>query len=121
MDKDDEKDKSSRIELEKEELMNELAKEIEELENEVDSQPEESRDADKIDWGESAITSIINDKEKIEKRTEKQKKLEEKRKILEEKKAEHPASAPVRRGETRVTTRRRKTAILIVIRRSSNG
>ena len=88
MDKDDEKDKSSRIELEKEELMNELAKEIEELENEVDSQPEESRDADKIDWGESAITSIINDKEKIEKRTEKQKKLEEKRKILEEKKAE---------------------------------
>merc|ERR1719219_483046 len=86
MDKKDEKEETKekeKVEIDKEELMNELAREIEELENEVDSQEEEGS---KIDWGESAINSIIKEKEKEAKKTEKQQKLEEKRKRLEEEK-----------------------------------
>merc|ERR1712066_1091389 len=40
-DKDNEKEKSSKVNLDKEELMDELAREIEELENEVDDPEEE--------------------------------------------------------------------------------
>ena len=84
MDKKEEKDETKeKVELDKEELMNELAREIEELENEVDSQEEEES---KIDWGESAISSIIKEKEKETKKAEKQQKLEEKRRRLEEEK-----------------------------------
>ena len=103
MDKDDEKEesvgKSSKAEVDKEELINELAKEIEELENEVDSHDDESKDTDKIDWGDSAITSIINEKEKQQRKEDKQKKLEEKRKLLEAERAKRKESQKLEDGE----------------------
>merc|ERR1712228_890452 len=55
MDKKDGDDKEG----EKDEKSSKPVLEKEELENEVDEQEDESEEAAKIDWGESAITSII--------------------------------------------------------------
>merc|ERR1712079_966055 len=68
----------------KEDIMDELVKEIEELENEVDNKDEDDAAiGTAVDWGSSALTEILTEKEKEEK---KKKKEEEKRKKEKEKK-----------------------------------
>merc|ERR1712241_229147 len=68
----------------KEDIMDELVKEIEELENEVDNKDEDDTTiGTAVDWGSSALTEILTEKEKEEK---KKRKEEEKRRKEEEKK-----------------------------------
>ena len=66
----------------KDEIMDELVKEIEELENEVEEK-DVKVGTTSIDWGSSALTDIISEKEKEERKLKKE---EEKRKKEEEKK-----------------------------------
>merc|ERR1712079_556800 len=70
----------------KDEIMDELVKEIEELENEVrgnsevDTDKEKEADGGGIDWGSSALSEIITDKEKEERKKKKGRKLRRRKK-----------------------------------------
>merc|ERR1712066_476548 len=93
------------VDAKKDEIMDELVKEIEELENEVsgnsevDTDKEKEADGGGIDWGSSALSEIITDKEKEERKKKKEEKRQKKKEEKERKKAEEEKKKKIEDGE----------------------